>query len=299
MKKMVSALISFAIVAAVQAAVASNNGVRAASAKVTASGANSSAISENTQQYVDEFMELSSDEVEALYNKNRYNSSVGVLFTQQQWNQMVDEFLLEYSDSLDNPVTAFYDLVFEKLHLKGVYEALADQEFYDEEHKVKDAQWYVFSNIRGYDPNEWKFYPDEPSSMTMLSIHPAMAYGFRDSVGYPLVYEGNQFSVTGLELINRTMYVIDTYGDKDYFSYVYIDPLLRPSDDDNPEQTTTTETTTTTTTTTTVTTATTVTTTTTANGVATGDAPVMYLLLAGVGAAAAASLTQKRKKRSV
>ncbi len=296
MKKMISALISFAIVAAVQAAVASNNGVRAASAEVTASGANSSAISENTQQYVDEFMELSSDEVEGLYNDITPSHLVVVCFTQQQWNQMVDEFLLEYSDSLDNPVTAFYDLVFEKLHLRGVYEALADQEFYDEEHKVEDAQFYVRSNIRGYDPNEWKFYPDQPSAMTMLSIHPAMAYVFRDSVGYPLVYEGNQFSVTGLELTKRTMYVIDTYGDRDYFEWAYIDPILGPlgpSDDDNPEQTTTTETTTTTTTTTTVTT------TTTANGVATGDAPVMYLLLAGVGAAAAASLTQKRKKRSV
>ena len=137
------------------------------------------------------------------------------------------------------------------------------------------------------DPSEWKV-DDQDSEYVVVDccLDPHNIVTDADGM-YRLVYEGNTVAMTAYEVVKRTVYVINTYGDKDYF----VDAYQTPLDKDVPDQTTTTETTTTTTTTTTAPT-------TTAGGVATGDASVMYLLFAGIGAAAVASFAKRRKDTS-
>ena len=244
------------------------------------------AISENMTQYLDEFMELSPDKLEDMYGDTsvNYDNSVQVFFSAYQWNQLIDEFVLQNDVPADDPMAtqaAFYDLILEKLHLSGVYNAFADYEI---------SSWEFAESNRmntSSDPSEWKV-DDQDSECVVVDccLDPRNIVTDADGM-YRLVYEGNTVAMTAYEVVKRTVYVINTYGDKDYYVYAYQTPL----DKDVPDQTTTTETTTTTTTTTTAPT-------TTAGGVATGDASVMYLLFAGIGAAAVASFAKRRKDTS-
>lgn len=179
-----------------------------------------------------------------------------------------------------NALAMFYDLILEKFHLSGVYNAFEDVEL---------SSWEFvdcWGTDTSGDPNEWRAYGEDLDIRVVICDLATNRLDRGPNGMCRLVYEGEMVEMTTFEAARRTVYVINTYGDKDYFVEAHPDSY----DKDGPDQTTTTETTTTTTTT--------VTTTTTAGGVSTGDATMIYLLLAGVGAATVAFLTKKRVRTS-
>ena len=283
MKKMVSALISFAIVAAVQPLVAPNCGVHAASVEFIPPDFDYREISEDTTQYLDEFMELSLEELSAvkLYDGQgkrleRYCcGSFNVIFSEEEVSQMLKDLAQQQGNDTDysDNKKVFCEYLLDRMHLKGIYEA------WPADDSVDYLTAIDLNTLRGIEDNI-------PFSEVDVAVgSQAVKVSMWLSSYYPVEYQGETIWMDRREFYMRMLYTATKYGEL----YLYPEELAL----DDTTQTTTTETTTTTTTTTTVTT------TTTANGVATGDAPVMYLLLAGVGAAAAASLTQKRKKHSV
>lgn len=233
--------------------------------------------------------------------------SVELLINHVQWDQLVDELFLQLGVSADDELSsnaevramcdALVNLILEKLHLKDVYAALADGEFYDENNVTDDYHdmaSFISNNAQNYRKlSNWKFCDQSEATHESFLIEPRMAFPTSETEeGYLLEYEGNQYTMDGVELAKRTSYVINTYGDHNYFSMASVGAIDR----DITDQTTVAETTTTTTETTTINTDATAGTTTNASGVATGETSVTYLLFAGSCAAATALLTKKKKR---
>jgi len=171
---------------------------------------------DTTASYLDEFMELSPDKLEDMYGDTsvNYDNSVQVFFSAYQWNQLIDEFVLQNDVPADDPMAtqaAFYDLILEKLHLSGVYNAFADYEI---------SSWEFAESNRvntSSDPSEWKV-DDQDSEYVVVDCFLDPHNIVTDADGmYRLVYEGKTVAMTADEVVKRTVYVINTYGEQDYF----------------------------------------------------------------------------------
>lgn len=250
-----------------------------------------SAAEEDCDTYWDEFFELSLEEIEAISGDTSsldYDNAIYLFVQRPYWNQLIDE-LLPQKDIIGNDYRLFRDafrnLLLEKLHLKGIYDTLLNTPFsYDD--LMNDLTFYMPITDDPFTDYRIEKEPMSTYEILMLDFNaPSLTFEFE--------YQGNTVSMSSYEVTKRVLYVINTYAETDPLRPFFAQQVTNLKGPDT--TTTTTAAATTTTTTTTVTTAAA---TTTAGSVATGDASVFYLMLAGISAVAALCFARKRKSAS-
>ncbi len=253
-----------------------------------------SAAEEDCDTYWDEFFELSLEEIEAISGDTSsldYDNAIYLFVQIPYWNQLIDE-LLPQKDIIGNDFRLFRDafrnLLLEKLHLKGIYDTLLNTPFSDDQ---------LMDELTFYMPITDDLFTDYRIEKEPMSAYRVLMLDFNvPSLTFEFEYQGNTVSMSSYEVTKRVLYVINTYAETDPLMPFYAQQMTNLKDPDT--TTTTTAAATTTTTTTTTTTVTAAATTTTAGSVATGDASVVYLMLAGISAVAALCFARKRKSAS-
>ena len=177
---------------------------------LTAPAAADSAEDKSVETNLSYFFELSLDEIEERLNADttqRDTDSVSIALSiskAQIQKQLAD--LEPQKEAIETWQTSFkkayFDLLLEKLHLTGIYDA-ADPEY-----------------LKTILPSAWI---DETDPFTIVETdhdEEALCWvklGYGKNVS--LEYNNEALTITPYEAAQRSLYVIRTYGDKDYYTY--------------------------------------------------------------------------------
>lgn len=159
--------------------------------------------------YVDEFFELPLSEIESQLNVMRSEEHGGLIVvgvSNEQLRKLITE-LEPQKEKIGNDVNlfrmAFFDLFLDKLHLKGIYDTVVSE--------------YTSTMIPSelWDPmNPFVVEESNESDLKLIILqypHYPEEYAFEN---------GNEkIVVDRYEATQRSLYVINTYGDKDYFTH--------------------------------------------------------------------------------
>lgn len=179
--------------------------------------------------YMSEFFEKSLSEIETVLQEKGLkkivaNHDIVIRLTSKQIKQIITE-LEPYKEELTpkNPEEtyeinvkrkkAFIDLLFDKLHLKGVYS------YIDPEYQYVSLPWNAEDlfdldlTTKTADVDGSTVEIPNGYSITITIPDNPEGYGFNN---------GDSKSLTNYEVGQRMLYVINTYGDKDYYDEVYV-----------------------------------------------------------------------------
>ena len=201
----------------------------------------------NTAPYLSEFFELSLTEIESNLNVSHTTANsnqIVVLVSNVQLKKLIGE-LEPQRDEIGKDAElfriAFFDLLLDKLHLSGIYDAVVS------EYLSADMPSAWWDPMHPFDVEDCS-----DGSYACISLqYPENTQNPEDHLEeYTLRNGDTNVTVDRYELTQRSLYVINTYGNKDYFTSAYeeLTALNTAQTTENTTEITTTTMTTTTTT---------------------------------------------------
>ena len=179
-------------------------------------------VSEDTTEYLDEFMELSLEELSAVVpydNGKRLDSydpiGFDVYLSGAEVSEMLDVLAQQQGDDTDysNNKKVFCDYLLDRMHLKGIFEAWALEE-------IDYLTGIELSSLRAVEDN----IPFREVEVAEDS-HLVWVYAMPPMMFYPVEYQGQTIWMEWKEFFMRMLYTARTYGE------VYFYPAERLLDD--------------------------------------------------------------------
>ena len=179
-------------------------------------------VSEDTTEYLDEFMELSLEELSAVVpydNGKRLDSydpiGFDVYLSGAEVSEMLDVLAQQQGDDTDysNNKKVFCDYLLDRMHLKGIFEAWALEE-------IDYLTGIELSSLRAVEDN----IPFREVEVAEGS-HLVWVYAMPPMMFYPVEYQGQTIWMEWKEFFMRMLYTARTYGE------VYFYPAERLLDD--------------------------------------------------------------------
>jgi len=162
----------------------------------------------SSDSYLSEFFELSVDEIKEKIGDIE-SSKIIIVINNKQLGKIISELENQKNEIGSDYIkfkAAFWDLLLDKLHLSGIYNIL--NPLYVDTLDLPRKWWNKSDMFHVEEDNN-------PYSHCMLSI------GLSSPI-HPLYYGGKEVPITSEEAVLRELYVIETYGDKEYFKDVFV-----------------------------------------------------------------------------